>query len=476
MDATFDPIANHAPGNMPKRVAGTAARRTPTVLLVLLAVVAVVAGALLAVPQWRAAVLPSATVTQNAAPPPGYRAPATASPPALPFEDLDAVAAPSAKALTARIAKLSKSAAAKPSIVVIDPASGRTLISRGDRTYLPASTMKLLSTLAALDVLGNDRTFATTVVAPKTGVLVLRGGGDPLLTDARATGRASLQQLASATAAELKRTGITKVTLGYDASLFTGRAWHKHWTDNYRWSVARISALMVDGGRAAGGKADSNPAATAAKKFAARLAKAGITVTKPKPMKASADAAELAAVSSPRVELLIEHILRYSDNTAVETLSRHVALATGRPADFAGASAAVRASLKKLGPWASGMRIDDTSGLSRENRVTPGVLAKAMQLVLTQDRLRSLVVGLPVGGVTGTLAIRYDDAKERAGRGVVRAKTGSLRDVTTLAGYLVTEDGSPLVFAVMANKVRQPFATRDWMDTTTARWAACGCG
>lgn len=475
MDATFEPIANHAAGNMPKRLGGIAARLSWTAVLVLLAAVVIAAGALLAVPQWRAAVLPSGTVTQSAGPPPGYRAPVVAAAPALPLETLDVAPAPSAKALTGRIAKLAKAAAAKPSVVVIDAQTGRTLIDRGDRPYLPASTMKLLSSLAAVEALGNDRTFATTVVSPRDGVLILRGGGDPLLTDARSTGRASLQQLASTTAAELKRAGVTKVTLGYDASLFGGRAWHRHWTDNYRYSVAPISALMVDGGRTRTGKADEKPAATAAAKFAARLAKAGITVTPPKPMRATGEDRELASVASPSVEQLVEHILRYSDNTAIETLSRQAALAAGERGDFAGATGTVRTTLRRLGLWVSGMVIDDTSGLSRDNRVTPGVLAKTMRLVLTEDRFRSLIAGLPVGGVSGTLAGRFDDDRERPGRGVVRAKTGSLRDVTTLAGYLITEDGSPLVFALMANKVVRPFATRDWMDTTTARWASCGC-
>ncbi len=476
MDAVFDPIANHAAGNMPKAVARTAARRIRSAILVLLAVVVVAAGVLLVVPGWRAAVLPSTTVTLPASPPPGYRTPATAGPPALPLDELAATPAPAAKALLGRLPKLPKAAAGKTSMVVIDPQTGRTLIDRGDRPTVPASTLKLLSSLAALETLGAGRTFATTAVTPRKGVVVLRGGGDPLLRDRRTAGRASLQDLADATAAELRRAGVTKVALGYDAGLFTGRSWHPHWTPNYRYSVASISALAVDGGRTRTGKADENPARTAAGTFAGRLAKAGITVTATSPMKAPEGAGQLAAVHSPTVEELIAHILRYSDNTAIETLTRQAGIAVHGEAGFAGATRAVRETLKRLGLWAPGMVIDDTSGLSRDNRVTAGVLAKAMRLMLAEDRFRPLIAGLPVGGVTGTLADRYDDSGERAGRGVVRAKTGSLRDVTTLAGYLVTEDGSPLVFALMANQVVRPFAVRDWMDTTTARWAACGCG
>ena len=451
-------------------------RPATVIVLVVLSVAVAVAGTLLAVPGWRAAVLPATNVTTSAAPPVGWRAPETAPPAPLPLDELATSPAPAARALLAAMPKLAKDAAATPGVVVVDPSTGKTLIGRGDKPVLPASTMKVLTGLVALDTLPAEATFRTAVVSPRRGVLVLRGGGDPLLSDARASGRASLQQLAEATAKELKAAGIRKVSLGYDATLFTGRGWHAHWTDNYRYSVAPISALMIGGGRSPrDGRAQKNPAASAAGAFAARLAKAGITVGTPKPAKASDGATELAAVASPSVQQLVEHTLRYSDNVAAETLARHVGLATRQRGDFAGAYAAVRDRLRALGLWATGMVIDDSSGLSRDNRVTPGVLAAAMRLVLSQDRLRPLIAGLPVGGVTGTLADRFTDRASWAGRGIVRAKTGSLRDVSTLAGYLVTAQGAPLVFALTANQVRLPNRTRQWMDRTTAAWAACGC-
>ncbi len=476
MDATFDTIANHAGGNMPRPVTRAVTRLARNAVLVLLAVVVVVAGALLAVPQWRAAVLPAADGTGPAGPPFGYREPATAGPPELPLDALAEAPAPTAKALLGRLPKLAAKVAGTSSVLVLDPQTGRTLINRGNRPAIPASTMKLLSSLVALETLGERRSFATTVLSPRRGVLILRGGGDPLLTDARTPGRASLQDLAAAAAAGLRRDGVGKVTIGYDAGLFTGRAWHPRWTDNYRYSVAPISALTVNRGRDRTGKADDNPARTAAKAFAARLAKAGIVVGAVKPMKAASDDDQLASVSSPDVADIVEHNLRYSDNTGVETLTRQVGLIARRGGDFAGGTRAVRETLKRLGLWAPGMVVDDSCGLSRNNRVTPVVLAKAMQLVVTENRFRALLPGLPVGGVSGTLTDRFDDAGERAGRGIVRAKTGSLRDVTTLAGYLVTADGSPLIFVLMANRVSRPVAVRDWMDTATARWAACGCG
>ena len=77
------------------------ARVVRNLVLGLLALVVVAAGVLLMVPQWRAAVLPSGTVTHTASAPPGWQAPQTASPPALPLDDLDPAPAPAAKALLA---------------------------------------------------------------------------------------------------------------------------------------------------------------------------------------------------------------------------------------------------------------------------------------------------------------------------------------------------------------------------------------
>ena len=465
---------------MPRRAltrrAGRAARLGRNLVLVLLAVVVIAAGVLLAVPQWRAAVLPSGSITYTASAPAAWRAPETAPAAGLPLDDLEATAAPAAKALAARVPALGKGAAAPPGLVLIDPATGKVLVKRSDRALMPASTMKLLTCLVALDALGGDRTFSTSVVSPSKGVVVLRGGGDPLLQDARTTGRASLQQLAATTASALKKQGVTKVALGYDATLFSGASWQRHWTDNYRYSVSPITALTVGSGfRADNGEAEKNPAAAAANAFAKRLKKAGITVTSTKPRAVAADDQVLAAMQSAPVDQLIEHTLRYSDNVAAETLARHVGLAQRRGGGFSGAEAASRASLKKLGVWSAGMVLDDNSGLSRNNRVSPGALARTMKLVLVEDRLRSLLLGLPVAGVSGTLYDRFDDKSERSGRGVVRAKTGSLRDVSALAGYLITADGAPLVFAIVANGVARPLEVRNWMDRTTAGWASCGC-
>ena len=89
---------------------------------------------------------------------------------------------------------------------------------------------------------------------------------------------------------------------------------------------------------------------------------------------------------------MVRRMLRYSDNVAAETLARQVGLATDRGGSFADAEAAVRAMLKSLDLWTSGMVIDDNSGLSRENRVSPAALAKAMKLFAVQNDMKEIAV------------------------------------------------------------------------------------
>src|SRR5262245_49831350 len=109
-------------------------------------------------------------------------------------------------------------------IVLFDPASGRVLVEhRADAPFIPASTEKVPTALAALDTLGAEFRFATTLHASGpvrdgvlTGDLVLRGGGDPTL-DTNA-----LRTLVAA----LTGAGITRVDGAFlvDDSLYPGAA------------------------------------------------------------------------------------------------------------------------------------------------------------------------------------------------------------------------------------------------------------
>ena len=347
-----------------------------------------------------------------------------------------------------------------------------------DAPLIPASTMKVLTTMAALDTLGADRSFVTSVVRVAPGRIVLVGGGDPMLTDKTSTADyrpASLQKLAKATASALKAAGRTSVALRYDADLFSGPTFNPEWKAKWRGWEGRVAALEINSGKLAGGRAAANPARNAANAFARRLRTAGITVTSVAAGDATAGATELAQVRSATVARIIKRTLRVSDNVAAETLSRHAAVVAGRSGSFKGAAANLTTWLDAHGLWADGQRILDGSGLAPGSRLTPGALAAAIRLALAEAEFAPIIDGLPVAGESGTLKSRFDDPSEKAGRHTVHAKTGTLSGVAGLAGYLTTADGAVLVFAELANKATSYYRAYDWLDREAAVVAGCGC-
>lgn len=385
---------------------------------------------------------------------------------------------PDPEKLAARLAKVSRTGIARSGIAVLAD-DGAVLADRGaDRPLAPASTLKLLTTLAAVDTLGADHTFTTSVVSPSKGRIVLVGGGDPLLTDktsTSATKPASLQALAVHTAEALAASGVTKVRLGYDDTLFSGPDFNPAWKSRWRGYLSRVTPLMVGEGRFDQWRSDPEPALTAATAFAKRLQKQGIRVTVVGRQEAPDGAATVASVSSARLSAVIARTLRLSDNSAAEVLARHVALATGRTPSFAGATAAITAWLKDHDLWDDGMVLRDGSGLSDRSRVTPSVLARALLLAVHTPELRAVADGLPVAGENGTLKDRFDDSSEAIARGNVRAKTGTLVGVASLAGYLTTADGARLVFAAMANGTAGQNTAYNWLDRSAAALVRCGC-
>lgn len=365
---------------------------------------------------------------------------------------------------------------------------GSLLYTGGTGEAVPASTLKLLTTAAALQTMGPDHTFATTVVSAGPRRIVLVGGGDPLLSATRPERRdyprsADVVTLARATAAQLQASGTTRIRLGYDATLFTGPDVNPHWPPSYIPDevVAPIQSLWVDEGRPVEGTGRvDDPAQVAATVFAAALAKAGIRVVGvPEARSADPAAAELARVTSPPLAQIVEHTLLVSDNEAAEVLARQVAIATGAPATFTDAAEAVLATVAELGVPTSGATTYDGSGLSRDNRLDPDTLTGLLELAGSAEHpdLRTVLTGLPVAGFNGSLSERFADASDREGRGSVRAKTGTLTGVSGLAGTVTDRTGTPMVFAVLADDIALPdtLDARAALDDIAAALAACAC-
>ncbi len=124
------------------------------------------------------------------------------------------------------------------------------------------------------------------------------------------------------------------------------------------------------------------------------------------------------------------------------------------------------------------MVLNDGSGLHPGNAIPPAVLVQLLGLASApaHPELRPVLTGLPIAGFTGTLGKRFGAASGAAeAAGIVRAKTGSLSGVNTLAGTVVDADGRLLSFAVMTRTTAAADTARAAMDRIVARLAACGC-
>ncbi|MEV0527168.1 D-alanyl-D-alanine carboxypeptidase/D-alanyl-D-alanine-endopeptidase [Streptomyces sp. NPDC050439] len=400
--------------------------------------------------------------------------------------------APDGKAVAGVLDPLLKAKALGPerSAVVIDAGTGRRVYGKGGGEALtPASTTKIATAVAALTAAGADHRITTkTVIEPDSKEVVLVGGGDPTLTARKdgpyAKSAASLRELAEDTAHALKERGTKKVTLTYDTSLYSGEQQHPIGPNE---NLTLVSALMADEGRlddSSSGPAprSGDPAGDAAKKFADLLKKEGIEAgtggkekKDPGPSKASDRADSLAEVESPPLSALVERMLTHSDNDIAEALARQTALASKEPASFDGAGRAIDARLKKAQLPLDGTKFADGSGLDRADRSSAELLAALLARAAdpAHPELRSVVTGLPVAGFTGTLVDRYP--KDSPGTGVVRAKTGTLTGVNTLAGTVVDTEGRLLVFAFMTTGTTDPKAAQAALDAMASAVAKCGC-
>lgn len=370
--------------------------------------------------------------------------------------------------------------------VVAGMDGGPPALSFGADPGMPASTTKLLTATAALDTLGPDHTFETTVVGGGANRIVLVGGGDPFLARRPESSGwphgADVMSLAHRTAAALHQRGRGKVRVGYDDSLFTGPAENPKWRRSYvpDGVVSPITALWVDEGVDASGFGRvADPSADAAAEFVRAIERSGIRVLgKPAPERAGRGAPVLARVTSAPLAEIVEQVLSVSDNEGAEVLARHVGLAVSGKGSSAAGADAVLSTLRRLSVHTDGATVYDGSGLSRKDRIDPDTLVDVLRVASSRNHpdLRPVLTGLPVAGFTGSLALRFDDAPV-PGRGHVRAKTGTLTGVSALAGVATDLDGVPLVFALIADRVklRDTLDARDALDDLAAALGSCHC-
>jgi D-alanyl-D-alanine carboxypeptidase/D-alanyl-D-alanine-endopeptidase (penicillin-binding protein 4) len=350
---------------------------------------------------------------------------------------------------------------------------GHVLYSdHADLPVIPASNMKLVTATALLDKLGPSYRFQTSLMAlhgPVHGVingnLYMVGGGDPVLRlPSDAPGGPGPEPYSNVTAlvTELKSVGVHRVTgsvvgddTRYDA-LRTVPGWPARYEEEE--DVGPLSALDIDDGLAtAGGSVNEGlpPAVQAAGILTNLMRTAGIQVGGgPTAGKTPPGSTLVVKLVSPPLGEILGVVLRASDDTAVELMTKELGLRERGVGSTAAGTAAVRADLAADGLPLSGFVDADGSGLSRSDRVTCALLVALLERAGPNGLL---VRDLPLAARSGTLV---DELNGTVAAGRVYAKTGTLDYVKALSGWVEPLKGqgagnpglaAPVVFATVLN-------------------------
>jgi D-alanyl-D-alanine carboxypeptidase/D-alanyl-D-alanine-endopeptidase (penicillin-binding protein 4) len=349
---------------------------------------------------------------------------------------------------------------------VVDLSTGQALFAQApDIGRMPASVEKLYTTSTALLQLGPTATFTTSILGVGSrdssgvwhGTLYLRGGGDPTF------GAVGFDRAWYGTGATMHRliggllttTGITAVQgrIVGDASYFDSL--HGTPATGYRRSFdleGELSGLAYDRGFTNRYATAFQPRPTlfAAQALAGGLRAAGVRLGRiPISVGRTPPAATLlASVQSPPIATLIALTNTPSDNYLAETLLKDIGARLGGAGTTAAGAAAVRAEL--LSKFAISPRLNDGSGLSRYDSTSPLQVVTLLQAMAGNP---TFVNSLALAGETGTL---QDEMQGTPAQGDCRGKTGTLRDVASLAGYCRARDGHTLAFAFLANGLGNP--------------------
>ncbi len=387
------------------------------------------------------------------------------------------------------------------------------LREQADVPLVPSSLMKIVTAAVILETAGPEATFSTEAFVRSadltassggvlTGDIYLVGRGDPVLSTLSYMRRfpepmahTDFADLAVEASASLRDRGITRIegSVLADESRFpeaerdySGQIvepsdqpiWRQSYVNSNQ--VGPLSALLLNDGYVSfPASADyasrrqnvraPDPALHTAEVLDGLIEARGILVSAPAGKGVAPPRSELfslGSVESPPMAEIVARMLRHSDNTTAEMILKDI----GRR--FSGSARAeavtdVHDVLERLlGIPTTGIVIADGSGLSLHNRLTCDLITR---LLLQAGPDSPLVTGLAVVGESGTLrdceaesqlsdgtadgtTSDADTLSEGAVDGPVWAKSGTLNDVSALAGVTVARNGDVLTFALMSNR------------------------
>ncbi len=398
-------------------------------------------------------------------------------------------------------------------VYICNAETGEIIYQRNQNTLLaPASNLKLYTAAAALHYLGPEYTYKTSVygspIDPVKGImegsLYLVGSGDPTFCEPYMPPTSVLETFANT----LSKMGLRRVLgdiIGDDSVFdrnFKGRGWKKDYAmDDYAAECAGLSlnanliqitayngvytffpdcSIMnvynagygsgeisfkrdpesnnvklsgpVNPASACGATITvHNPSLFTTSSFEKTLKNSGIYYTgqtkliEESPLKNDYSAyIELCSHKSKPLLEILKYMNKESDNLLAQHIFKTIGAEINGKGTYEYAESAIKSYLNECGIDTSGFIMADGCGLSRENKTSARQLGQLLTSIYKSDIKDSFISTLSQAGVDGTLKYRLTGLK-------VFAKTGTINECSSLAGFAWTANNKPVVFVIISN-------------------------
>ncbi len=364
-------------------------------------------------------------------------------------------------------------------VLVVNPRTGDTLYSKNaGKLFMPASNMKVITSAAALTLLGPDYRFRTTFLTDGEvrdslldGNLLVIGRGDPTVSDRmRGTATTVMDAVADSLRAHRIRQisgSLARVGNAFPDSIY-GYGWE--WDDLGEYYGAGVDELIFNEGMAptrlrpppdtARDSLYSGPARSPAKAYLDALHDALVRksirmdgTVKDSILSTPIKMDTLFVLVSPPLREILPALMKPSQNQIAEILLRTIGLERGGMGTADSARKIVGQQLLAWGVQPDGFVIRDGSGLSDQDLLTPETIVRVLDRIQRDTAFATYYNSMPIAGVDGTIDTRM---KGTPAEGNVHAKTGTLFKARSLSGYVTTADGERLIFSILANNTTTP--------------------
>ena len=305
---------------------------------------------------------------------------------------------------------------ANPAMVLMDAKTGQVIFTRdANGPRKPASTIKVISAMSILEFLPPNKTFTTAVYKTDLkNTFQIVGEFDPSMTPS--------YELSKSDKFIWSTSLVNKIKANARSRSITIR---------YHGITSRTQINMANDFRRVGYRVTWRPIS---QEESANHLLDPILITE-----------------SPKLEKILRHTLLWSDNFVAEFLARLAAKEAGYPYSKDGVELVFNDVLSRYNIENPVITAKDGSGLSSKDRISAMTLAQALIKIYADPKFSPLIKGLPIGGVSGTMKSRFLKTAPQ-GVGLVRAKTGTLRGVVTMAGFIDSGEHE-YAFVILADRV-----------------------